>query len=143
MVRKTKKGRYYAGGSNKYQLMVVSALEYYEEGLNSLLDNEEIVSTETDMFENYLEEAKKDANNAAYELRMDTEDISVLLEGKGETEYEYKDIVNDALTYYINGLEKSEKMILEKLGKDSKVSKGILHYYREQKEMAKSMEGIP
>ena len=79
----------------------------------------------------------------AYELRMDTEDISVLLEGKGETEYEYKDIVNDALTYYINGLEKSEKMILEKLGKDSKVSKGILHYYREQKEMAKSMKGIP
>ncbi|HEX2170067.1 MAG TPA: hypothetical protein VHF65_07195 [Nitrososphaera sp.] len=140
MVRKTK-ARYYGGGSDKYQIMIVSALEYYEEGLNSLLNNQELVSTETDLLENYLKEERDQADDAAYEVRMETTDIGTLLGQKGEAEYKYKRIIQDALNYYINGLNKSEKIISEKLGKDSRLGKDILHYYGEQKRMAKSMRG--
>lgn len=138
MVRKTK-SRYYGGGSDKYQIMIVSALEYYEEGLNSLLNNRELVSTETDLLENYLKEERDQAADAAYEVRIETTDVGALLEREGENEYEHKRIIDDALTYYINGLNKSEKIISEKLGKDSRLCKAILHYYGEQKRMAKSM----
>ena len=139
MIRKTKKGRYYGGGSDKLQIMIVSALEYYEEGLDSLLNNQELVSTETDMFENYLEDERDQALDAAYDVRIETRDIGILLEQEGEKEYKYKRIIEDAVTYYIYGLDRSEKMIIEKLGKDSRVGKAILQYYGEQKRMAKSM----
>jgi hypothetical protein len=142
VIRKTK-ARYYGGGSDTYQIMIVSALEYYEEGLNSLLNNQELVSTETDLLENYLKDERDQAADAAYEARIETTDVRALLEREGENEYKHKRIIEDALAYYINGLNKSEKIISEKLGKDSRLGKAILHYYGEQKRMAKSMRGEP
>ena len=102
-----------------------------------------MVSTETDLLENYLKEERDQADDAAYVVRMETTDVGTLLGQQGEAEYKYKRIIQDSLTYYVNGLDKSEKIISEKLGKDSRLGKAILHYYSEQKKMAKSMRGEP
>ncbi|HEY1249405.1 MAG TPA: hypothetical protein VGE97_10490, partial [Nitrososphaera sp.] len=117
----------------------ISALEYYKGTLETLINDQEIVPTETDRFENYLENARNDAAIAAEEIRAEPRNIGELIDTSA---FKHKNIVHDALSYYIRGLVKSEKTIFDKFGEDKEVSKSIVHYYNEQKKLAGSLLGL-
>ena len=133
-----KKDRDYAN-RDKFQYVVISALEYYKGTLETLLNDQEIVPTEADTFENYLEAVRNEAAIAAEEIRAEPRNIGELIDTSA---FKHKNIVRDALSYYIRGLVKSEKTIFDKFGEDKEVSKSIAHYYNEQKKLAGSLLGL-
>ncbi len=120
--------------------MVVGALEYYKGTIETLLNDQEIVPTETDdTFKNYLEDTRNEAAIAPEEIRAEPRSIGELVDTSA---FKHKNIVRDALSYYIRGLVKSEKTIFDKFGEDKEVSKRIAHYYNEQKKLAGSLLGL-
>ena len=131
-----KKDRDYAN-RDKFQYVVVGALEYYKGTIETLLNDQEIVPTETDdTFKNYLEDARNEAAIAAEEIRAEPRSIGELVDTSA---FKHKNIVRDALSYYIRGLVKSEKTIFDKFGEEKEFSKSIAHYYNEQKKLAGSL----
>jgi hypothetical protein len=129
-----KKDREYAN-RDKLQYVVVSALEYYKGTLETLVADQVLVPTETDMFENYLENAINEAAIAATEIRAEPRNISDVYYTSA---FKHKIIVREALIHYIRGLQKSEKTIFEKIGENS-VSERVAHYYHEQQRIAESL----
>jgi len=129
-----KKDREYAN-RDKLQYVVVSALEYFKGALESLVANQEVAPTETDTFENYLENSINEAAIAATEIRAEPQNISDVIDTSA---FKHKIIVREALIHYIRGLQKSEKTILEKIGENS-VSEKVAHYYHEQQRIAESL----
>ena len=133
-----KKDRDYAN-RDKFQYVVVGALEY-KGTIETLLNDQEIVPTETDdTFKNYLEDARNEAAIAGEEIRAESCSIGELVDTSA---FKHKNIVRDALSYYIRGLVKSEKTIFDKFGEDKEVSKRIANYYNEQKKLAGSLLGL-
>ncbi|MDQ3967618.1 MAG: hypothetical protein M3275_04385 [Thermoproteota archaeon] len=80
--------------------------------------------------------AAKQAHIATEELRQDPySDITTVVK-----EEEYRSIVKEALTYYLAALEKSTKIVQEKLGAGSSSSKPILAHYNNEIRLANNLK---
>jgi hypothetical protein len=133
------------GDLDKFRVMVIRSLRYYQTMLNDLLNNEEGERFQgvVNPFGNYLADTVKRADKAARDIKEDPTEIITFVK-----QDRHRAVVREALAFYISELRKREEIIREGLGVggtgrgrvEQDNNNSILSFYETERGIAEEMK---